>query len=126
MSIKYLTSPNRKQMKYFRFIFLTLLLTSCSIKDQLIQTKPNKENKNIRSNSNSNKKLEISISCGKGSIDEFISEGWVVKNKYSEEKICSWKSVPANSKCDMNLDKGCKITKPDKIGVEVFYLLEKY
>ena len=106
-------------MKYFRLIFLTLLLTSCSVKDHLIQTKPNKENK-------INKKLEISISCGKGSIDKFLSEGWVVKNKYSEEKICSWKSVPANSKCDMNLDKGCKITKPDKIGVEVFYLLEKY
>ena len=110
-------------MKYFRFIFIALLLTSCSVKDQLIQTKQN----NIKSNSNNiNKKLEISISCGKGSIDKFISEGWVVKNKYSEEKICSWKSVPANSKCDMNLDKGCKITKPDKIGVEVFYLLEKY
>ena len=113
-------------MKFFRLIFITLLLTSCSLKDHLIQTKPNKDN-NIKSNSNKlNKKLEISISCGKGSIDKFISEGWVVKNKYSEEKICSWKSVPANSKCDMNLDKGCKITKPDKIGVEVFYLLEKY
>ena len=110
-------------MKYFRIIFITLLLTSCTVKDQLIQTKPNKEN-NIKLDSN--KKLEISISCGKGSIDKYISEGWVVKNKYSEEKICSWKSVPANSKCDMNLDKGCKITKPDKIGVEVFYLLEKY
>ncbi len=115
--------PYQIQMKYFRFIFITFLLTSCSVKDQLIQTKQN----NIKSNSNNiNKKLEISISCGKGSIDKFISEGWVVKNKYSEEKICSWKSVPANSKCDMNLDKGCKITKPDKIGVEVFYLLEKY
>ena len=105
-------------MKYFRLIFITLLMTSCTVKDQLIKTK---------SDSNKiNKKLEISISCGKGSIDKFIKEGWIVKNKYSEEKICSWKSVPANSKCDINLDKGCKITKPDKIGVEVFYLLEKY
>ena len=113
-------------MKYFRLIFITFLLTSCSVKDSLIQTKTDQEN-NIKSNSNkTNKKLEISISCGKGSIDEFINEGWIIKNKYSEEKICSWKSVPANSKCDINLDKGCKITKPDKIGVEVFYLLEKY
>jgi len=113
-------------MKFFKFIFITLLLTSCSVKDHLIKTKQNNEN-NLKPNSNNiNKKLEVSISCGKGSIDKFISEGWVVKNKYSEEKICSWKSVPANSKCDMNLDKGCKITKPDKIGVEVFYLLEKY
>ena len=112
-------------MKYLRLIFITLLLSSCSVKDYLIQTKPNKEN-NIKSDSNrKNKKLEISISCGKGSIDEFIREGWVVKKKYSEEKICSWKSVPANNKCDIDLDKGCKITKPDKIGEEVFYLLEK-
>ena len=112
-------------MKYFCLIFLTLL-SSCSLKDYLIQINPNREN-NIKSNSNKkNKKLEISISCGKGSIDEFIREGWVVKKKYSEEKICSWKSVPANNKCDMDLDKGCKITKPDKIGEDVFYLLEKY
>jgi len=111
-------------MKYFSLIFVIMLLTSCSVKDYLIQTKTNKEN-NIKSNSSKkNKKLEISISCGKGSIDKFLSEGWVVKKKYSEEKICSWKSVPANNKCDMDLDKGCKLTKPDRIGEEVFYLLE--
>tara|TARA_B100000674_G_scaffold428337_1_gene383544 strand:- start:147 stop:482 length:336 start_codon:yes stop_codon:yes gene_type:complete len=111
-------------MKYLRLIFLALLLSSCGLKDYLIQTKPNSEN-NINSNKKE-KKLEITISCGKGSIDKFISEGWVVTKKYSEEKICSWKSVPANNKCDMDLDKGCKITKPDNIGVEVFYILEKY
>ena len=110
-------------MRYLSFLFLSMLLTSCSIKDYLLQSKPNEKN-NLNSN-NKNEKLEITISCGKGSIDKFISEGWVVKKKYSEEKICSWKSVPANNKCDMDLDKGCKITKPDKIGEEVFYLLEK-
>ena len=112
-------------MQFFSLIFLSLLLTSCTIKDYLIQTKPKEENE-IKSNSNNkNKKLEITISCGKGSIDKFIDEGWIVTKKYSEEKICSWKSVPANNKCDIDLDKGCKITKPDKIGEEVFYLLEK-
>ena len=109
-------------MKYLRFFFIPLLLTSCSVKDYIIQTKPNKEN---NSSSNNNKKLEISISCGKDSIDRFISDGWIVKKKFSEEKVCSWKSVPANNKCDIDFDKGCKITKPDKIGEEVFYLLEK-
>ena len=112
-------------MKYLNLILLSLLLTSCTLKDYLIQTKPNKKNE-IKSNlDNKNKKLEITISCGKGSINKFISEGWIVTKKYSEEKICSWKSVPANNKCDIDLDKGCKITKPDKIGEEVFYLLEK-
>tara|TARA_Y100001978_G_scaffold198061_1_gene209894 strand:+ start:710 stop:1051 length:342 start_codon:yes stop_codon:yes gene_type:complete len=112
-------------MKYLKLILIPLLLSSCSVKDYLIQIKPNKE-KSIKTYSNDKtEKLEISISCGKGSIDKYISEGWVVTKKYSEEKICSWKSVPANNKCDMKLDKGCKITKPDKIGEEVFYLLEK-
>ena len=111
-------------MKYLRLLLLSLLLSSCSVKDYLIQTKPNKEN-NLNSN-NKIKKLEITISCGKGSINKFLNEGWVVKKEYSEEKICSWKSVPANNKCDLDLDKGCKITKPDKIGEEVYYLLEKY
>ena len=112
-------------MKYIKLILLPLLLTSCSLKDYLIQTKPNKENIIKSDSSNKNDRLEISISCGKGSIDKLISEGWVVKKKFSKEKICSWKSVPANNKCNMELDKGCKITKPDKVGKEVLYLLEK-
>lgn len=69
--------------------------------------------------------MEISISCDEKNIDEFINQGWVIAKEYSEEKICSWITVPANSKCDMEKDKGCKITKPDKIGKEIFYLLEK-
>ena len=45
--------------------------------------------------------------------------------KDSQEKICTWKSVPATKDCDMEKDKGCKITKPDRIGEETIYLLEK-
>ena len=112
-------------MKYLSLIFSTILLTSCGLKDYLIETK-SKNDTNINSEMNiKNKKLEITISCGKGSIDNYINEGWTVVKKYSEEKICSWKSVPANNKCNIELDKGCKITKPDKIGEEVYYLLEK-
>ena len=114
-----------KRIKCLRLFLLTFLLSSCSLKDYLIPTKPIKEDNQQSVSSKKDEKLEIVISCGKGSIDSFIREGWVVTKKYSEEKICSWKSVPANNKCDMKLDKGCKITKPDKIGEEVFYLLEK-
>ena len=113
-------------MKIFRLILLTFFLTSCGVKDYLIKSNTNKENKMNSDSMIENEKLEVKVSCGKGSIDKFISEGWVVTKKYSEEKICSWKSVPANNKCDMELDKGCKITKPDKIGEEIFYLLEKF
>tara|TARA_Y100001968_G_scaffold54107_1_gene45212 strand:- start:15286 stop:15558 length:273 start_codon:yes stop_codon:yes gene_type:complete len=70
-------------------------------------------------------KLEIRISCGDGNLKELLDKGWQIKNSYTEEKVCSWKSVPANKKCDMERDKGCKITKPDVIGKEIYYLLEK-
>ena len=43
----------------------------------------------------------------------------------SQEKVCTWKSVPATKDCNMEKDKGCKITKPDKIGEEKIYLIEK-
>ena len=51
-------------------------------------------------------------------IDKILKED-------SQEKICTWKSVPATKDCNMEKDKGCKITTPDKIGVEKIYLLEK-
>ena len=69
---------------------------------------------------------EITVSCGEESdLEKYINEGWRITKEYSEEKVCSWKSVPANKKCDIEKDKGCKIIKPDKIGEEKIYLLEK-
>ena len=49
----------------------------------------------------------------------------LIKNKESKDKICSWKSMPANNNCDIEKDKGCKIIKPDNYGTETIYLLEK-
>ena len=70
--------------------------------------------------------IEIIVSCGEDSnLERYINEGWVIKKEYSEEKICSWKTVAASKDCDLEKDKGCKIVQPDKIGEERFYLLEK-
>ena len=71
------------------------------------------------------KRMEIKFSCGEEGIQKYIDEGWVIIKESTEEKICTWKSVPASKECDMNKDKGCKITKPDKIGEEKIYLMEK-
>ena len=77
-------------------------------------------------NINSEKKImEIKFSCGKNRISEYLEDGWIILKEDSQEKICTWKSVPASNDCDMEKDKGCKITKPDKIGEEKIYLLEK-
>ena len=70
-------------------------------------------------------KMELNFSCGEDGISEFLSDGWIIVEEYSKEKICTWKSFPATKDCDMEKDKGCKITTPDKIGEEKVYLLEK-
>ena len=80
----------------------------------------------INGNINSEKKrMEIKFSCGENKISEYLDDGWIILKEDSAEKICTWKSVPASNDCDMEKDKGCKITKPDKIGEEKIYLLEK-
>ena len=77
-------------------------------------------------NTNTEKKsMEIKFSCGDNGLSKYIDDGWIVIKEESQEKICTWKSVPATKDCDMEKDKGCKITKPDVIGEEKIYLLEK-
>ena len=113
-------------IKQFSQIFLILIfLTSC-------RTSTNKDNsiinfeENINENTNSEKKrMEIKFSCGEDGISEYLDVGWIILKEDSQEKICTWKSFPATKDCDMEKDKGCRITKPDKIGVEKIYLLEK-
>ena len=110
---------------FSQIILITIFLSSC-------RTSINKENqrknleKNINDISSSEKKImEIKFSCGDDSISEYLDDGWKIIKEDSQEKICTWKSVPATKDCNMEKDKGCKITKPDKIGEEKIYLLEK-
>ena len=115
-----------KIIKHFPFIILiAIFLISC-------RTSANKEypinnlEKNIDKNLNSEqKRMEIKFSCGEDGISEYLDDGWNIIKEDFQEKICTWKSVPATKDCNMEKDKGCKITKPDKIGEEKIYLLEK-
>ena len=115
-----------KKLIQFGKIFLVLvLLTSC-------RTSTNKNTPQINSDGSMNetpniekKRLEIKFSCGEEGISKYLNDGWVILKEESQEKICTWKSVPATIDCDMEKDKGCKITMPDKIGEEKIYLLEK-
>ena len=106
-------------------LLIALFLSSC-------KTSINKESplinaeENVYENINSEKKrMEIKFSCGEDRISKYLDDGWIILKEDSQEKICTWKSVPATKDCDMEKDKGCKITKPDKIGEEKIYLLEK-
>ena len=115
-----------KIIKQFPFITLiAIFLISC-------KTSTNKEypinnlEENINKNTNSEKKrMEIKFSCGEDGISKYLEDGWIILKEDSQEKICTWKSVPATKDCDMEKDKGCKITTPDTIGEEKIYLLEK-
>tara|TARA_A100001388_G_C28710645_1_gene471016 strand:- start:671 stop:1021 length:351 start_codon:yes stop_codon:yes gene_type:complete len=115
-----------KNIKQFSKIFLALLfLTSCRSSINDLNPIINSEDHIDKNNNLEKEKLEIKISCGNDNIKKYLDEGWIITKEDSKEKICTWKSVPANKDCDMEKDKGCKITKPDKIGEEKIYLLEK-
>ena len=108
-----------------QILLIAIFLSSC-------KTSINKEfpeiflEKNYNDKSNSEKeRMEIKFSCGEDDISEYLADGWSILKEDSQEKICTWKSVPATKDCDMEKDKGCKITTPDKIGKEKTYLLEK-
>ena len=111
--------------QFAQIILIAIFLSSCrTLTNQKTPIK-NLE-KNINEISNSEKKrMEIKFSCGEDGISEYLDDGWNILKEDSQEKICTWKSVPATKDCNMEKDKGCKITTPDTIGVEKIYLLEK-
>ena len=115
-----------KRIKQFSLIFLfVIILTSCRTStDKDYPTNNLQEDTNEAKNSEP-KRMEIKFSCGDEGITEYLDNGWIIVKEDIQEKICTWKSVPATKDCDMEKDKGCKITKPDKFGEEKIYLLEK-
>tara|TARA_B100000242_G_C42799034_1_gene371674 strand:- start:221 stop:571 length:351 start_codon:yes stop_codon:yes gene_type:complete len=115
-----------KKIKQFLKIFIVFIfLTSCSTSNNKDYPTVNFE-ENINENTKTEKKrLEIKFSCGDDGISDYLDDGWIILKEDSQEKICTWRSVPATKDCDMEKDKGCKITKPDKIGEEKIYLLER-
>ena len=111
--------------KLSQIFLIVIFLSSC--KPSLKKDSPiiNSED-NINSNTDAERKrMEIKFSCGEDGISEYLDDGWNILKEDSQEKICTWKSIPATKDCDMEKDKGCKITKPDKIGEETIYLIEK-
>ena len=99
-----------KKLSYIFIIFF--LIGGCKKTDNTVN-----ENENS---------IEIITSCGDNSqLEQYINDGWTIKKEYSEEKVCSWKTIAASKNCDLEKDKGCKLVQPDEIGEERIYLLEK-
>ena len=111
--------------KISQALLISILLSSC--KTPINQENPliNSEEKVNKITNSEKKRMEIKFSCGEDGISEYLENGWIIIKENTQEKICTWKSVPATKGCAMEKDKGCKITKPDEIGEEKIYLLEK-
>ena len=108
-----------------QIILIAIFLSSCRTSSKKGYPLKNFE-ENIKEKPNPEKKrMEIIFSCGEDGISEYLDDGWKILKEDFQEKICTWKSVPATKECNMEKDKGCKITMPDKIGEEKIYLLEK-
>ena len=115
-----------KKIKQFsQILLITVFLSSCMSSINKESPRNNFEDNIIKDTNSEKKRMEIKFSCGDDGISEYLDEGWIILKENSQEKICTWKSVPATKDCDMEKDKGCKITKPDEIGEEKTYLLEK-
>ena len=111
--------------KIFQIIFALFILTSCKTSINNDNSIINSEENILENKDGESERIEIKFSCRDDEISKYLDDGWVIIKEYSEEKICTWKTVPATKDCDMEKDKGCKLTKPDKIGEEKIYLLEK-
>ena len=117
-----------KEYKKLIYLFMILFLVGgCkTIEKKATEIIESFGTKSSEENIKIDNSIEIIVSCGEDSnLEKYINEGWTVKTEYSEEKVCSWKTVAATKDCDLEKDKGCKIVKPDKIGEEKIYLLEK-
>ena len=112
-------------IKLTNLFLLLILLTSCKTNVNREESIKGSEEQKIEQLNTAKNKMEVRYSCGEDGVSEFLNDGWNIIEEYSEEKICTWKSYPATKNCDMEKDKGCKITIPDKIGEEKVYLLEK-
>ena len=103
-------------MRYYKkFVYLFMILAVVSSCKKL-----DKKEIEIKNS------IEITVSCDEDSeLEKYINEGWEIVKEYSEEKVCSWKSVAASKNCNIEKDKGCRIIQPNKIGEEKIYLLKK-
>ena len=81
------------------------------------------ENKTIEKKLIENK--TISISCNKEEIKNYTDKGWIVTRKEEDVVPCTWKTKKAKKGCNLDKDKGCRITIPDKMGPKIIYYMER-
>ena len=103
------------------YIVMILLLGGCGLYKKIKVLTPNDPpvQKTII------EKKSLTIACKPDNIQNYLDKGWTIINKEENKIPCTWKTKKATRRCDIALDKGCKITVPDKYGMEIIYSLER-
>jgi len=103
-------------------IGVTSLIGGCALVDKLegvITPEKNIIEKTVA------KTKTVSLACKRGNIKDYEEKGWKVIDSEEKEIPCTWKTKKARPGCNLEKDKGCRITVPDKMGKEIIYTLEK-
>ena len=114
----------KKGLSNLSILVIGTIISGCSSIEKIREIKiPYKKSKDIQQTLTENK--TIAISCNKGDINEYMAQGWTINKQETQEVVCSWKTKKAKKNCNIDRDKGCKITVPDKMGEQIIYYLEK-
>ena len=68
---------------------------------------------------------EVSVVCNRNNIKDYMDKGWVIVKTEERDVPCTWKTKKSKKGCNLELDKGCRLTVPDKMGKETIYFLER-
>ena len=101
------------------------MISACELQDKLKNLELQKLIKTNNVPKTTIKTKTVSIKCQRGNIKEYTDKGWQIIGSKSDEVTCTWKTKKARRGCNLENDKGCRITVPDKIGKITTYNLEK-
>ena len=104
----------------YPIVALTVSMSGCKVLDKYQNIFPTKELE-----TKITQQETVYIYCNEGNIQDYVDKGWRIVDTEIEEVPCTWKTKKATKRCDPDLDKGCRITVPDKYGKEIIYSLER-
>ena len=113
---------NKIKLLIYVLLSTTTSLSGCAFIKQ-VEKKILPKEANVKTNVIETR--DLIISCEREDIQNYINMGWKVIDKEESDTPCSWKTKKAKPRCNIEKDKGCLITIPDKMGKKIKYLLER-
>ncbi len=111
-------------IKSLLLLAIPVILSGCELMSKLEKTVLERIDNNKKDITLIEKK-QVTVSCGKNKLKKYTDDGWKVISATKEEIVCTWKTERATPGCDIERDKGCRITVPDKMGKQISYQLER-